>query len=1169
MRKKIVNVVIVTLLVLSAMTVFVNTARAQPYTGTVYTRDSNGLNKTNYLEGGNLYFKVELNESVEETITLEVQNPNSSPAWEVMDRMDITTETNGIYRSWEYDVYFDLSMYVSGTYTLNITNPIPGTYTNDTFEVVSNYGKKSFVKTWDDQDRTIPRDNFAKDSNTHSMYGWGRYIYYNATLKDSFGNPLTNDNDVNTTLEHGGLAYHLDTVINTDINGNVEDDVFLEDGDPTGVYYLNITYYYGQEIGHQVIASRRLIVYDADYSVSSSIIPTKSDYETETHYFFEEQDGNRYETDVYYQAELTDQYGWGAEDGTGVYIRIYDEEDDLMREEYDTVSNGEVIGYLTLDSFESIVGDYTLALEDTSDNELDTSTFSVISMDITIMPDQTYYSQGQEIEIRIESNYPDSVDLKIVDKDGQQLEGASWEEQDFQGDIWSAKYTIPDVPDGYYYIRINETDTDEHIIDYPFQIKKFTLSLQTDKDDYLVGETVHAFYTVTNNLDSTQAQGVTVEYRFRYYDDDDNEWKTQSGSSTSGQFSFTVPEKATNNFYDNIYLDAWANDTDDHTDNIFIILDIEDIYAWFTVDSTGSPPSYVPGQTVFVEVHSSVGNDPLENGDVVIKLLKDGSVLTQYTDRVVTDQEGYVAIPIELSASINPGLYDIRVNVTKYDSWYQPPDTTIKVIDESKVLHVHLEKDKDGDYYPGDRLTVTYTITHLGEDVTNQATVKYMIRSSNGVVYDYDFASGGSIDFDIQSDWTKNSDIEISVWASLDNEITGYGELDVDVSSGKILMNADPEYYQAGETVTFEYELMGINNPQSISYKVTDGAMDEVIQTGTPSGGQFTFNVPSLPLDSYVGVVEVITSNGALVSNQLQVNRYGEYNLQIEILTPSDYQNDVYAPGQEIDVQYTFTTSGDAEVPEILILSYNFENGLVYTLQTTEFQGTFTVEVPDGEGTQSLFVNDNFGNFAMEQIDVTKYHMDIEVTTESDYTTGVYTPGQKLKVKYTIMPTGDFDLPSTVTLHYGFISSNTTTIEVSELNGTFTIKVPKGVSGEHHLQAWVGQSMSEENIPVEKDPSWLSKKSPISSLSQIGFIMLILLIIALILGSFLFIIVMFKRPAMGPRTYEEPEEEEEWEEEPVKEQPPTGPRDEYVIEEGEPEPEDTWEGDSIENEEEW
>lgn len=1150
------NMLVVVLLVTSVLLVIPQqTTKAQPYEGMVITKDYEGENKAEFALGSRVYFKIRNfkngTDPSSEELRVELEGLNTGgTTWTSWDTINVNTSEEGNYESWTNGTWFDIDQdYVPGReYSLNITNPV-GDYTNATFTIYTpDYSSESNLETWDHyggpDDIGEPRTHFVERTD----------LYWNASIKDQNGHP-PDVGEVDVEVE--GVGSVDSNTLSPEDEGEIYGSFYLwgHNYDP-GDYTLNVLY------EGDVVESTTFTVYEPDYSDGSTVKTYESeDFEIEKDFFII---GHH----VYYQAEVIDQHGWHCDDGE--WIRIYTQEkgeEDEVHIDSLHPSDGMISSSFYLSSYRYSKANYDLIVKIDSE-EIARKTFTVIEFDISIEPDQYEYAQGQDIEIRIESNYPNDVNISIMNETYWVMPGAEWTEQSFTNEFWSAEYTIPsDIPDGEYYIVVNRSDDDKYIGSSSLRVKMFSLSLETNKRYFLSGETVHAYYTVTNNLDGTQAEDITVEWRAKYYDDDDDEWNTIPGSTKSGDFWFEIPEEATSSYPSDIIITAWANDTDDHSDRIDEYIYVRNIDAYFSLDSD----QYIPGQTMYVDVGAAVNEEPLENADVDVEIFEvgTGTPLSDYTTQASTDESGRVVIPIELSSTIESGFYKVSVNVTKYNSWDAPPEETFEVIDESKILHVHLEKDKDGDYYPGDQLMVSYVITHLGEDVTEQATVRYRIESSNGVTYDYDFASDGSIVFDIPSDWTKNSDITVSVWANIDNEIIGYGELDVDVSSGKVIMNADPQYYQAGETITFSYELVGIDDYQSISYKVTDRAEQEVIETGTPSGGQFSFQVPSLPLDSYKGIIDVVTNNGALVSNQLQVNRYGEYNLQIEILTPSDYQNDVYAPGQEIDVQYTFTTSGDAEVPEILILTYNFENGLVYTLQTTEFQDTFTVEVPDGEGTQSLFVNDNFGNFAMEQIDVTRYHMDIEVTTESDYTTGVYTPGQKLKVKYTIMPTGDFDLPSTVTLHYGFISSNTTTIEVSELNGTFTIKVPKGVSGEHHLQAWVGQSMSEENIQVEEEPSWLSKKSPISSLSQIGFIMLILLIIALILGSFLFIIVMFKRPATGPRTYEEPEEEEEWEEEPVKEQPPTGPRDEYVIEEGEPEPEDTWEDGPIEGDEEW
>ncbi len=748
-------------------------------------------------------------------------------------------------------------------------------------------------------------------------------IYFTLSLND------VSNQDVTVELQDWQGTPQDSRTVTVDDGGfysSSDNNVFFgTTGRNTGKYFLNVT----NPVGDYNNATVH-IYSSTNYQQNSWIKPTDVDHNEKK--FFTKGEN------VYSQAKLIDQHGNAAPAGIWTDMRVnYSGEPVSWDYNEWTDQNGVVNGSFG-DFWET--GQYELIIEhDANETTIATNTFTVIYMEINIYPDQTFYTQGQDIEISVQSNYPEPVDISINSyydfNTGPAIK--TWSNQSVEG-AWSKEYTLPtDLSDGRYIVLVNESDTDHNIDDEDFMVKKYELDATTDKDAYLPDETVHVYYTVSKIVDGSEATGMDVEYRVKYWDDNGDQ-QTLSSSVSGGSFNYEVPSDIRMAW--DMKIDIWANKSDQYETHWGEWREVSDLSASFSTDST----SYLTGQTVYVDVYTHVDGAPVENADFTVRLKQDGDMIDGYEFSGQTDDTGQAVMPVELGPDVDPGLYQVNVTAEKNGYSAYPAQQQINVDDEVKNLNVLLDTDKYS-YAPGEQVNVNYTVTQAGDVVS--ANVQYEVYSGNKVYYK-DYASGGNIQFLVPDNFNPNEYLYLQVDAKLDQETTGSNLIQIPVTEMELLLNADQNEYVAGDNITFSYELVGSNYTDSIKYKIMDDNGD-IMKMESPIGNEFTYQIPDNPASYYTAKLEVVTSSGVLLTESISVWETSEYNLHVEIVTESDYVTGVYKPGQKIKVRYEVEPLGDKKIPDKMTISCYFqETGDSKQIQTDSPKGTFTVNVPEG-----------------------------------------------------------------------------------------------------------------------------------------------------------------------------------------------------------------------------
>lgn len=584
-------------------------------------------------------------------------------------------------------------------------------------------------------------------------------------------------------------------------------------------------------------------------------------------------------------------------------------------------------------------------------------------VDIEMGPEQEIYNQGQEVEIKVSSESGKTLDILINDYENESLGSnvKTWNTK-FVNGTWRKNYTIPSqLSDGLYVIRVKEKDSGNESLDQKeFRLKKYEMRAKIDKKAYLPGEEVNVYYTISKIIDGSPADGFGVSYDMRYPNKTYEEQK-KSGEVSDGHFSFEIPKEI---FVPSKFsLNIQANKNEDYEVSWSGSADVNELEVTFETDRN----EYHPGNFVYITVESFVTTDtvidsrsPVEGAHISMVLENSEENEIDETKRTAaTDDSGSVVLPLKLMDDIKKGTYTIKVAAEK-NEFSDEIRKDIKIEEREKDLIMQLERDKNS-YSPGEEVNVEYAIRKDGESVETELT--YVLkRSDSKKIYDMGHAEDGFISFAAPENYNQNSDLILEVSARIDNENQISDQMEIPISGMKLLLNSDSNKYLGGDTINFDYEVLGAKEVETAEYEIMNN-QGKVIKTGKSGVGDFKFQVPKIPSHEYEVQLTVVSEDGVKLTEDLKIEKKAGFDLEVNIVTDSDYTTEVYEPSQEIKVHYKVTPRGDENLPDKIAIHYSFlSTGDDHKIQTDSLEGDFTVEVPeDSDGTCHLQVISSFG----------------------------------------------------------------------------------------------------------------------------------------------------------------------------------------------------------------
>jgi len=671
---------------------------------------------------------------------------------------------------------------------------------------------------------------------------------------------------------------------------------------------------------------------------------------------------------VYWTAHIEDQYGKNFPQGDPVYLQI--EHDGSTWTPYywgvDVESGGNVSDSFWLSDSswndEDQIGLYIATLSDSryGDPFPGSTDFEVIG--IKISPEKSRYAQTEEITITITTEiYQDDINVTIYNDEWQVIK--SWKEQSMENKIWTNTYTLPDsLPDGSYSLHVNESETGRPLGKISFNIQKYNLKIWPDAGAYLPGEKMTVFYTVTSNKDGQGVSGTTIEWKFRYYDTDDDEYKVipqELSASAHGTFDISIPEIASKSYNGELYV--WANDTSDHSAYVYLYVNIggisASVYAGYN--------EYMAGDFVVVTITGRVESSyPLRDGNVGLIVSREGIEIPSYSvTNLITDSQGKVTYIFLLASTAETGLYSIEVNITKENEWDTDEDT-FEVVDHREMSlelsfdNKYCSDDDNPQYYSGDTVKVTYTALR-GENIVENVNCEYR-------VYDGDYTtnyitagttSSGEFSFNIPNDFEGRLRLLVEVTDSESNKASRWATIDVD--GPHLLLRPKMVEYLPGDTVKVEYSLIGYDGTSVIVYYEVKDNHGNIIKRNslTTTKGEFQFTVPEANVPDYYSITGYITDSGGVILDQSSVT---VTRLQGFILTFTLDKN-TYKPGETATLHYKIHSVDGSEIPRDFTLRYGISGGPERTAQTSKSEGDLKVEIPDdaADGTGYFYVRSN------------------------------------------------------------------------------------------------------------------------------------------------------------------------------------------------------------------
>ncbi len=581
------------------------------------------------------------------------------------------------------------------------------------------------------------------------------------------------------------------------------------------------------------------------------------------------------------------------------------------------------------------------------------------------------YVPGETIEMILHASPEDVYNLTIVTPGSENPLVNNFK----IGEDGSAKltYQIGDTtPDGTYVIRVWHMGT---IVDeIPYKIQSYTLSIETDRSAYLVGDEIKIFWTANHLKDQTlPPDGYLV---IRIWNDttmlEEKDFRSPAGS-TSFEIRNTFDKTA------NYWVDGWFNDTQAFAKRY------QYSRANFTIQSLGvqvnlDKTQYSLGSLMFIDVQTYVGNESASYGiaepgctlDIKIYKKNDHSDPLDSALGLTTDSHGSLRHILQLNndqgANIsytNGTEYEVEVSAYKWD---KALNSNIKIasfkISQFPSITLVLSLDKD-EYVSGETLFLNVSAVASGLGPVSSFTYIYEVRdgSDSGDLFSRDTKNSYEFSYSILNDFKGWLWLQVTVDDGQGNRVN-VTKL-VKVNYAIVLVNADQASYLAEDNILISYEVVStlMTNPK-VFYTITD-TDNSVVAEGIALGGSFGFIVPDVPSQRYIFTVYA-SQDGIIVHGEHSSDLFTGYLLKLE------FNRGSYSPGDTLAVDYEIIPQGQSRIPSTFMITYGLINGQTITLHTQLGTGRLLYKIPNNidEGDQVFYATTDIGGSTSEIITI-------------------------------------------------------------------------------------------------------------------------------------------------------------------------------------------------------
>jgi len=527
-------------------------------------------------------------------------------------------------------------------------------------------------------------------------------------------------------------------------------------------------------------------------------------------------------------------------------------------------------------------------------------------------------------------------------------------------------YDVPNVPDGTYSIRVKRPNGAIEA-EAPYSVQGYAFTIETDRNAYLSSDELRVFWTANNLKDQTlPASGVGKIEVWMWNPTNPSQIQlllpAHRFESSAGSVSFKIPPIV--NYSMEYYVDGWFNSSSTtplRSQYSKANFNITRLGVIISMDKDQYTASSLLSLRVRTLATDSPANPLATDGaepecNVSIAINRVGDINPVYGPIVLkTDSQGVLMHIVALngSAYIEGALFTMEVYA--YKGTNSVSDSQSFEIVSSSSISIVLDFNK-AQYASGETMSVNATASSIGDTARTNFTYILEIRasSSTGSLFARSTQTQGSFIFAIPGNFEGWLWLRVTADDGAGNSASV--EQQVMVAYAVVLVNADREYYNSGDTLRVTFSIIGnMETSPSTFYVVYDGEGNAVEEGATGLSG-FGFSVPSAPSSMYRFTV-FASAAGRVVQGNDSAFLYSGYLLNL------DFNRNYYAPGDVMAVDYSIIVLGNANTPSSFYISYGLINGPMLNLQTAQTSGTLIYTIPEDidQGDQIFMATCDFG----------------------------------------------------------------------------------------------------------------------------------------------------------------------------------------------------------------
>ena len=582
-----------------------------------------------------------------------------------------------------------------------------------------------------------------------------------------------------------------------------------------------------------------------------------------------------------------------------------------------------------------------VAYHDATDTVLAIVPITVRELALKMMPATGPYYPGEEVTITWTTTATTTLFyMHIINETG--ITKVNWSRQSTTVDgWWSTVWNIDaNMADGTYRLRARSEASHSTLSPtIAFQVQKYSLSVQPDRDPtwpyephYLTGETAKLNYLVYETSTFMPYAGVSITYSSDWLNSSGNKtWSNGSLTGDSGVQEFLVPTDIA--LYSDINITYWANESS-RSASQKLVLYIDQLFATLAVNAG----PYKPGDMVLATVTVKVGPDLVSGASVNVKVERNGTEITSYAaQNLTTDLQGEAKHTFALADASAQDGYIVTAVVTK--AGYSVTKKASFYVQWGGSLTVQFDKLY---YFSGDTASVSFKAV-WNNLMIEDPSIGYQVYAASGLLSTGN-TTGQDVTVTIPDDYYGS--LTVSARANYDGNLLSGSDV-AQVYFAMIVLTPAVTTYSPGDTVTFNYEVVGGLSSASISYKIRDSALVNVA-AGDLSGmsGSFEFVVPvEHPSSSYRADVTLTDSGGRYASADSTVGIIHDFELKIWS-GKSGYTSGEFKPGQTVKVHYSISSYQQEDRPVyVIVLSDDWSNeDSLY--QVTASSGVISYKLP-------------------------------------------------------------------------------------------------------------------------------------------------------------------------------------------------------------------------------